>query len=80
MNHRTPHIEPDTRVALLDTTHAARFLGLGERTLQNWRVRGEGPRFMRLGRCVRYDPRDLAEYLDARRFRSTTEADHHAAA
>ena len=66
--------------ALLDTTQAARFLGLGERTLQNWRVRGEGPVFLRVGRCVRYAPDDLSAFLGARRFRSTAEADSCAAA
>lgn len=66
--------------ALLDTAQAARFLGLGERTLQNWRVRGEGPAFLRTGRAVRYAPEDLARWLDARRFRSTSEADSRAAA
>jgi hypothetical protein len=66
---------------LLDTAQAALFLGgMGERTLQNWRVRGDGPAFLRVGRSVRYDPRDLAEWLGARRFRSTSEADHRTAA
>jgi predicted DNA-binding transcriptional regulator AlpA len=65
--------------ALLDTVQAARFLGLGERTLQNWRVRGEGPAFLRAGRSVRYSPEDLERWLAARRFRSTSEADCHAA-
>lgn len=66
--------------ALLDNAAAARFLGLGERTLENWRGQGTGPAFLRIGRSVRYDPRDLAAWIDANRFRSTSEADHRAAA
>lgn len=67
--------------ALLDTAQAARFLGLGERTLENWRVRDtKGPPFLRVGRSVKYDPRDLDAWLNARRFRSTSDADHRTAA
>ena len=61
--------------ALLDTAEAARALGLGKRTLANWRVLGGGPPFQRVGRAVPYDPNDLAAYLNARRFRSTAQAD-----
>lgn len=60
---------------LLDTRSAAAFLGLGVRTLQNWRVRGEGPEYLKISRAVRYDPRTIQAYLEGRRFRSTAEAD-----
>lgn len=69
-----------TAAALLDTVQAARFLGLGVRTMQNWRVQGVGPSFLRAGRCVRYAPEDLTRWLSSRRFRSTSEADHRVAA
>ena len=65
----------DTQPPLLDTRGAARLLGIAERTACNWRVNGEGPGFIRVGRSVRYDPRTLAAWLDERRFRSTSEAD-----
>ncbi len=61
--------------ALMDTVQAARFLNISERTAANWRVRGEGPAFLRVGRSVKYDPRDLEKFLSSRRFRSTSEAD-----
>ncbi len=64
-----------TPTGLLDTAGAAIFLGLGVRTLQNWRVLGGGPVFIRVGRSVRYSMEDLEEYLHRRRFRSTSEAD-----
>lgn len=66
--------------ALLDDVRAAQFLGLGRRTLQNWRVQGVGPRFLRIGRSVRYSMADLLEYCATRRFHSTSEADQRAAA
>jgi hypothetical protein len=65
---------------LLDTNQAARFLKHSARTLANWRGLGKGPVFIRSSRKILYDPRDLDAYLDARRFRSTSEADHSAAA
>ncbi len=61
---------------LLDNNQAADFLGLGRRTLENWRVRGDGPRFLRVGRAIRYARSDLEAWLDTRRFRSTSEADN----
>ncbi len=67
--------------ALLDTEQAARFLGLAVRTLQNWRVIGTSElHYLKIGRKVKYDPRDLEAWVNARRFRSTSEADHRAAA
>lgn len=75
-----PTHQKDPLTALLDGPQAAQFLGLGLRTLANWRCRGEGPAFLRVGRSVKYDRRDLEAWLDGRRFRSTSEADHAAAA
>ena len=54
---------------------AAEFLGVSVRTLQAWRVRGEGPHFYKAGRSVRYQRRELLAFQQARTFSSTTEAD-----
>ncbi len=60
--------------ALLTTRQAAKELGLSPRTLQSWRVRGGGPRYIRIGRNrVLYDPEDLESWLAERKFRSTAE-------
>ena len=54
-----------------DTTRAlterevAELLGLSVATLRAWRHRGKGPRFLRLGRSVRYLPSDLADFVRA---------------
>ena len=54
-----------------DTTRAlterevAELLGLSVATLRAWRHRGKGPRFLRLGRSVRYLPSDLADFVSA---------------
>lgn len=60
-------------IAPLGETDAATILGLAVATLQKYRVTGGGPTFMKLGRAVRYDPRDLEEWKAARRVRSTSE-------
>ncbi|MGV3518790.1 helix-turn-helix transcriptional regulator [Luteitalea sp.] len=41
------------------------LLGLSVATLRAWRHRGQGPRFLRLGRAVRYLPADLETFVRA---------------
>lgn len=48
---------------LLTTYEAARRLGLAAGTLQNWRIRGQGPAYVRLGKAIRYDEGDLARFI-----------------
>ena len=50
---------------LLSTPQLAERLGVAEITLKTWRCRGEGPRFVRVGRCVRYRLVDVDRWLDA---------------
>ena len=50
---------PDTTRALTER-EVAELLGLSVATLRAWRHRGKGPRFLRLGRSVRYLPADVA--------------------
>lgn len=57
---------------LLNETKAAEYLGISIRTLQAWRVRGNGPVFVKLGRAVRYRPSDLNAWVDARMAASTS--------
>jgi predicted DNA-binding transcriptional regulator AlpA len=51
---------------LINETEAARFLGYSVRTLQNWRVRGGGPPYIKVSnRSIRYRRRDLIAWADA---------------
>jgi predicted DNA-binding transcriptional regulator AlpA len=43
-------------VEMLDTHAVARITGMSEVTLRRWRVEGNGPPFVRMGRSVRYHP------------------------
>jgi predicted DNA-binding transcriptional regulator AlpA len=55
------------------TRAAADYLGYSESTLEKKRVTGEGPPFIRLGRSIVYDTRDLDKWLAARRATSTSD-------
>lgn len=44
---------------LLDTHQAAEILGVSPGTLENWRAQGQGPKFRKVGRLVRYRRGDL---------------------
>jgi len=51
----------------LSTRQVAELLGAAEITLAQWRARGEGPRFFKIGkRHVRYRLADVLAYRDAR--------------
>jgi excisionase family DNA binding protein len=53
---------------------AATYLSVQQRTLQKWRQIGGGPRFVKLGRVVRYRKGDLDEFVAAGERRNTSEA------
>jgi excisionase family DNA binding protein len=53
------------RPAALTERQVAEHLGLSVATLRAWRHRGKGPRFLRLGRSVRYLPSDVDEFVRA---------------
>lgn len=48
------------------TKEAANYIGLTKATLEAWRCRGNGPKFLKLGRAVRYRKKDLDAFLTAR--------------
>jgi len=50
---------------LLTPEEAAAFLRSHVRTLEKWRTRRRGPRYVRLGRLVRYFKSDLAEWAQS---------------
>ncbi len=50
---------------LIDEVTLAVRLGVSRSTLQSWRYAGRGPRFIKLGRLVRYRNADVDAYLHA---------------
>ncbi len=55
--------DPSAANELLDEGTLARCLGVSRSTLQSWRYTGRGPRFIKLGRMVRYRSSDVDAYL-----------------
>lgn len=59
---------------LLDENEASPYVGASAKTLANWRSLGLGPKWIRVGRLVKYDPADIEEWKAQRRVGSTSEA------
>jgi predicted DNA-binding transcriptional regulator AlpA len=60
-------------MTLLSQREAATLLHLSERTLERFRVSGTGPKFVRLGRSIRYRLTDIEAFIAARIVGSTSE-------
>lgn len=48
----------------LTTQQAAKLMNISARTLEDWRYRGGGPVFRKMGRAVRYQLADIESFLD----------------
>lgn len=71
---------PEYWHALINERAAANFLGLTDRSMQAFRQRGDGPRFIRISsRCIRYTRELLKAYADARVRKNTSDAGQAAA-
>lgn len=57
----------------IDTADAATMIGLKKTTLQTYRSRGGGPRFVKAGRRVLYKLEELRAWMDARLVTNTSE-------
>jgi Helix-turn-helix domain len=57
----------------INQKQAAEHLGLPERSLENFRLRGGGPPFYKIGARVVYDSAELDAWLAARRRSSTSD-------
>ena len=52
-------------LTLIDNKQAADILGVNYLTLQNWRSTGKSPRYVKVGRNVRYRISELKAWLEA---------------
>jgi excisionase family DNA binding protein len=64
---------------LLTEREAASVLAVSQRTLQKWRLTGDGPPYAKVGRLVRYSTADLDAYVAQGRRRSTSDTPGEAA-
>jgi hypothetical protein len=70
--HHTPEV-PEADLFLTEA-RAAELLSINVRTLQQWRLRGTGPKFVRISsRCIRYRHRDLLRWTEELLRSSTSE-------
>lgn len=61
-----PSAAPLNPADLLDEREVAKALRIALNTLRNWRWRGGGPRFVKLGkRAVRYRRADVDAFIEA---------------
>jgi excisionase family DNA binding protein len=60
-------------LAMLTQSECAELLRLSERTLERLRVSGLGPKFVRLGRSIRYRLCDVEAWIASRVVGSTSE-------
>ena len=77
LQERTARAAPDIDFLerLIDERSAADFVGYSPRALQNWRLRGGGPQFIRVSaRSVRYRRRDLIRWAEQRLRSNTSDA------
>lgn len=56
----------DTPIRFVDTKRAAEILGVSKSYLDHSRIAGNGPKFCKFGRVVRYAVSDLAEWANDR--------------
>ncbi len=63
------HLQP----RMLKEREAAELLAMEVTTLRRWRWAGKGPRFLKIGGAVRYDPADLEAFIGEARQTSTSD-------
>lgn len=50
---------------LLTPADVSELLSVSEKTLAHWRLNGNGPKYTKLGRAIRYRPTDVDAFVDA---------------
>ncbi|RKQ64135.1 helix-turn-helix transcriptional regulator [Oceanibaculum indicum] len=69
-----PSRDPDYLDRLIGEQEAASFIGYTVRALQNWRVRGGGPKFVKVSaRSIRYRRRDLIAWAESHLVQNTSQ-------
>lgn len=63
----------ETIESLLNEQQVAEILGLACATLRKWRCTGEGPKFRKIGRAIRYRVEDIQAFIDSRGFENTSQ-------
>lgn len=59
---------------LVDQMEMSRMLEIKPKTAETWRVRGFGPKYIKVGALVRYRKSDIRAWMENRTVRSTSES------
>lgn len=59
---------------LMTEKETASLICYTPRALQNWRLRGGGPKYVKIGRSVRYQRSDVLEFIEERKRRHTSQS------
>ena len=70
---KTQSIADEGPGELLTPPQAAARTGIKEATLANMRCRGDGPRFHKVSKFVRYDSAELDRWMRSRTYQSTAQ-------
>jgi len=67
--------KPDTNVKpspklFLKSTEVETIYGISANTLANWRFKGTGPRYHKVGGAVRYKVEDLESFMESKKIRT----------
>lgn len=73
MPHPTQHKEVNHLSQAFTEEQVAKRWSLSRKTLQAWRLNGGGPKFVKMGKSVRYFSADLAMFEEANKKASTSE-------
>jgi predicted DNA-binding transcriptional regulator AlpA len=56
-----------TEKRYINDREAAAISGFQTQTLRNWRHRGVGPAYSKIGRAIRYDRAEVIEFIEKRK-------------
>ena len=56
----------NTLETLLNEHDVAHIIGLSVASVRRWRLLRQGPKYLKIGAAVRYNPEDLAAWLKSR--------------
>ncbi len=75
-NLKRQYAAEDPELVFVGTPTVSDCLGVSEKTLEAWRREGKGPRFVKIGRFIRYPLSGLVGFVEGRTFTTTRQAKH----
>ncbi len=64
--NKTSTSESGPAVALLNEFEVAHLTGMSIGSVRRWRILGQGPKYLKLLKAVRYKPEDVSAWIESR--------------